>query len=53
MLISDGWSQMYVQNDEKYERGKMPTSAEIVDVAPPNMDSDSISKSELLEGSLS
>ncbi len=50
MLISDGWPQMYVQNDEKYERGKMPTSAEIVDVAPPNMDSDSISKSELLEG---
>jgi PPOX class probable F420-dependent enzyme len=50
MLISDGWPQMYVQNDEKYERGKMPTSAEIVDVAPPNIDSDSISKSELLEG---
>lgn len=50
MLISDGWPQMYVQNDEKYERGKIPTSAEIVDVAPPNMDSDSISKSELLEG---
>lgn len=41
---------MYVQNDEKYERGKMPSSAEIVDVAPPNIDSDSISKSELLEG---
>ena len=37
---------MYVQNDE-YARGKMPTSAEIVDVAPPNIDSDSISKSEL------
>jgi PPOX class probable F420-dependent enzyme len=50
MLISDGWPQMYVQNDEKYERGKMPTSVEIVDVAPPNIDSDSISKSELLEG---
>ena len=50
MLISDGWPQIYVQNDEKYERGKMPTSVEIVDVAPPNMDSDSISKSELLEG---
>ena len=50
MLISDGWPQMYVQNDEKYERGKMPTSAEIVDIAPPNIDSDSISKSELLEG---
>ncbi|HSR17148.1 MAG TPA: pyridoxamine 5'-phosphate oxidase family protein [Ignavibacteriaceae bacterium] len=41
---------MYVQNDEKYERGKMPTSTEIVDIAPPNIDSDSISKSELLEG---
>ena len=50
MLISDGWPQKYAQNDEKYERGKMPTSAEIVDVAPPNIDSDSISKSELLEG---
>ena len=50
MLISNGWPQMYVQNDEKYERGKMPTSAEIVDVAPPKIDSDSISKSELLEG---
>lgn len=41
---------MYVQNDEKRDLGKMPTSAEIVDVAPPNMESDSISKSELLEG---
>jgi PPOX class probable F420-dependent enzyme len=50
MLISNGWPQMYVQNDERYERGKMPTSAEIVDVAPPNIDSDSISKTELLEG---
>ncbi len=38
-----------MQNDE-YARNKMPTSAEIVDVAPPNTDSDSISKSELLEG---
>ena len=28
----------------------MPTSAEIVDVAPPNLDSDSISRSEPLEG---
>ena len=38
-----------MQNDE-YASNKMPTSAEIVDVAPPNTDSDSISKSELLEG---
>lgn len=28
----------------------MPTSAEIVDVAPPNIDGDSILKSEILEG---
>jgi PPOX class probable F420-dependent enzyme len=41
---------MYVQNEEKHDSGKMPTSAEIVDVAPPNMENDSISKSELLEG---
>jgi PPOX class probable F420-dependent enzyme len=38
-----------VQNDESI-RGKMPTSAEIVDVVPPNLDSDSISRSEPLEG---
>lgn len=50
MLISDGRPEMYVQNDEKHDLGKMPASAEIVDVAPPNMESDSISKSELLEG---
>jgi PPOX class probable F420-dependent enzyme len=41
---------MYVQNDEKHDRSKMPTSVEIVDAAPPNIESDSISKSELLEG---
>ena len=50
MLISDGRPEMYVQNDEKHDLGKMPASAEIVDVAPPNMESDSISKPELLEG---
>jgi PPOX class probable F420-dependent enzyme len=38
-----------VQNDESI-RGKMPTSAEIVDVAPANLDSDAISRSEPLEG---
>lgn len=38
-----------MQNDESIT-GKMPTSAEIVDVVPPNLDSDSISRSEPLEG---
>ena len=41
---------MYVQNDNKHDRGMMPTSVEIVDVAPPNTDSDSISKSDLQAG---
>jgi PPOX class probable F420-dependent enzyme len=41
---------MYVQNDDKYDRTKMPTSVEIVDVAPPDTDSDSISKPDLLAG---
>jgi len=41
---------MYVQNDEKYDKRKMPTSAEIVDVAPPNIESGYISKPEPLEG---
>jgi hypothetical protein len=41
---------MYMQNDDKYDRAKMPTSVEIVDVAPPNTDSDSFSKSDLLAG---
>jgi len=36
--------------DEIHGRDNMPTSAEIVDIAPPNIDKDSISKSELLEG---
>ena len=40
---------MYVQNDDKYDRTKMPTSVEIVDVAPPNSE-DSISKPDLLAG---
>ena len=41
---------MYVQNDDNYDRTKMPTSVEIVDVAPPDTDSDSISKPDLLAG---
>src|SRR6476646_10809918 len=41
---------MYVQNDDKHDKGMMPTSVEIVDVAPPNTDSDSISKSDLHAG---
>ncbi|HEY7079259.1 MAG TPA: pyridoxamine 5'-phosphate oxidase family protein [Nitrososphaeraceae archaeon] len=39
-----------MQNDDKYEWGKRPTSVEIVDVAPPNTDSDSLSKPDLLAG---
>jgi PPOX class probable F420-dependent enzyme len=50
MLISDRRPEMYMQNDDKYDRAKMPTSVEIVDVAPPNTDSDSFSKSDLLAG---
>jgi PPOX class probable F420-dependent enzyme len=41
---------MYVQNDDRYDRGRMPTSVEIVDVAPPNTNSDSISKTDLFAG---
>ncbi|HYY86845.1 MAG TPA: TIGR03618 family F420-dependent PPOX class oxidoreductase [Nitrososphaeraceae archaeon] len=39
-----------MQDDEKYVRGNMPTSTEIVDIAPLNLEKDSISKSESLEG---
>ena len=44
---------MYVQNNDKTERDRMPTSVEIVDVAPPNTDNDSVSKTEALQESLS
>lgn len=39
-----------MQNDDKYDKGRMPTRVEIVDVAPPNTDSDSISKTDLSAG---
>lgn len=39
-----------MQDNEKHGRGNLPTSAEIVDIAPPNLEKDSISKSESLEG---
>ena len=44
---------MYVQNNDKTERDRMPTSVEIVDVAPPNTDDDSVSKTEAFAGVLS
>jgi len=50
MLISVGRPKRYVHNDVKNDAAKMPTSAEIVDIAPPNLEKDSISKSESLEG---
>jgi len=39
-----------VQNNDKTERDRMPTSVEIVDVAPPNTDDDSVSKTEAFAG---
>ena len=39
-----------MQNNDKTERDRMPTSVEIVDVAPPNTDNDSVSKTEAFEG---
>src|SRR6478735_6968184 len=41
---------MYVQNDDKHDKGMMPTSVEIVDAAPPNTDIDSTSTSDLHAG---
>ena len=39
-----------MQKDDNYDKGKMPTSVEIVDVPPPNTDNDSVSKTELYAG---
>ena len=50
MLIFYRRPEIYVQNDDKYDKGKLPTRVEIVDVAPPNTDSDSISKTDLSAG---
>lgn len=50
MLISDRWPEMYMQNSDKYDKGKLHTSVEIVDIAPPNTDNDSISKTDLFAG---
>lgn len=41
---------MYMQNNDSYDKGRMPTSVEIVDVAPPNTDNDTVSKTELFAG---
>ena len=41
---------MYMQNSDKYDKGKLHTSVEIVDIAPPNTDNDSISKTDLFAG---
>jgi PPOX class probable F420-dependent enzyme len=50
MLISNERPVMYVQNNDSYDKGRMPTSVEIVDVAPPNTDNDTVSKTELFAG---
>jgi PPOX class probable F420-dependent enzyme len=50
MLISRISPVIYVQKDDNYDKGKMPTSVEIVDVPPPNTDNDSVSKTELYAG---
>jgi PPOX class probable F420-dependent enzyme len=39
-----------VQNDDNYDKNKIPTSVEIVDVPPPNTDKESISKTKLSAG---
>lgn len=39
-----------MQNDKISDRGRMPASVEIVDVAPPDTDTDSVSKTELFSG---
>ena len=39
-----------MQNDKISDRDRMPTSVEIVDVAPPDTDTDSVSKTELFAG---
>ena len=41
---------MYVQNNDNAKGDRMPTSVEIVDVAPPNTDNDSVSKTEAFAG---
>jgi PPOX class probable F420-dependent enzyme len=50
MLISNERPVMYVQNNDSYDKGRMPTSVEIVDVAPHNTDNDTVSKTELFAG---
>lgn len=53
MLISVGRPKRYVHNDVKNDAAKMPTSAEIVDVSPANMETDSISNQKSCNESLS
>ena len=39
-----------MRNDNNYDKNKIPTSVEIVDVPPPNTDNESVSKTELSAG---
>jgi len=39
-----------MQNDDNYDKNKIPTSVEIVDVPPPNTDKESVSKTKLSAG---
>jgi PPOX class probable F420-dependent enzyme len=39
-----------MQNDDNYDKNKIPTSVEIVDVPPPNTDMESVSKTKLSAG---
>src|ERR1044072_574107 len=50
MLISRNWSVIYMQNDDNYDKNKIPTSVEIVDVPPPNTDKESVSKTNFSAG---
>jgi PPOX class probable F420-dependent enzyme len=49
MLISDRPPRIYMQNDDRKPRTALPT-VEIVDIAPPNADSDSMSDTDRLAG---
>jgi PPOX class probable F420-dependent enzyme len=39
-----------MQNDDNYDKNKIPKSVEIVDVPPPNTDNESVSKTKLSAG---
>jgi PPOX class probable F420-dependent enzyme len=50
MLISNRRLKIYVQDEDKNARGLVHSSVEIVDVAPPNTDNDSIPRTDLHAG---